>query len=304
MAPLQGFTDYTFRATFVSLFGAPDAAFSPFLDTHKPEHNLYRDVLPDRNTACKLIPQVLGNDAKEITPVISELKQLGYEEVNWNLGCPYPMVTKKMKGAGLLPHPDRIDSILNELFSANICRVSVKMRLGLTDSNDWRALVPVLNRYPLSEVIIHGRTAAMMYKGDVDVDAFAEMAGELTHPVCFNGNIVSLEQFTALTTKLSNINRWMLGRGLIANPLLLNEIRTGQKHSDSEVRKALEQLHEQLLYQNTVRLNGPSHVFNKVKPYWEYFAQSFVGCEKGLKKIKKTVGLEAYKVACTEVFNK
>jgi tRNA-dihydrouridine synthase len=302
IAPLQGFTDYTFRATFVSTFGTPDAAFSPYLETHKPDHRVFRDVLTERNSTCHLVPQLLGNDVNEMLPILNHLLDLGYNEANWNLGCPYPMVTKKAMGAGLLPYPERIDSILDGLFKNTNCKISVKMRLGITNSDEWKALVPVLNRYPLHEVIIHGRTAAQMYKGEVDTNAFKEMANQIDHPVCYNGNLFTLEQFTSLSVQLPNIKRWMIGRGLLANPLLLNEIRTGQKANNNEIIKALEQLHNQLLYQNSIRLNGPSHILNKMKPYWEYFAPSFVGREKALKKIKKAVTLDTYKVVCNEAF--
>jgi tRNA-dihydrouridine synthase len=212
------------------------------------------------------------------------------------------MVTKKMMGAGLLPHPERIESILNQLFANFNGKFSVKMRLGLTTADEWKALVPILNRYPLHEVIIHGRTAAQMYKGEVDVASFIEMADQLTHPVCYNGNIFSLEQYNSLVVKLPNVSQWMLGRGLLSNPLLMQEIRTGLKAGDDEIIKALEQLHNQLIYHNSSRLQGSSHVLSKMKPYWEYFALSLPGREKSLKKIKKSVTLDAYKIACNEVF--
>jgi tRNA-dihydrouridine synthase len=302
MAPLQGFTDYAFRATFVSIFGAPDAAFSPYLETHKPDHRVYRDVLPERNAGISLIPQLLGNDAKEMEAILKDLQNMGYSEVNWNLGCPYPMVTKKTMGAGLLPHADRIDQILNDLCSATNCRISVKMRLGLTKNDEWKALVLILNRYPLSEVIVHGRTASQMYKGEVNINAFVEMAGQITHPVCYNGNIFTLDQFNWLSSQMPSISRWMLGRGLLANPLLMEEIRTGEKASSEEIVKALDQLHNQLLVANSSRLSGSSHVLNKMKPYWEFFTPSLTGREKKLKKIKKTITLDAYKIACNELF--
>ncbi len=302
LAPLQGFTDYSYRAAFSSLFGAPDAAFSPFIDTHDPDKRIFRDVLPEKITGYHLIPQLLGNDAKEMLTALNELMLMGYEEVNLNLGCPYKMVTKKGMGAGLLPHPELIDRILTELFANTTCRISVKMRLGLTNNDDWKTIIPVLNRYPLGEVIIHARTAAQMYKGDTNVEAFTEMAGLLTHPICYNGNIFTLEQYSVLTAQMPFVTRWMLGRGVIANPLLIQEIKTGEKASEQEIRSALSKLHEQLIYLNSIRLSGSSHVLNKMKPYWEYFASSFIGKEKGLKKIKKSVTLDAYKSACNEVF--
>lgn len=302
LAPLQGFTDYAFRSVFCKLFGTPDASFSPFIETHKPDSRSFRDVIPDRNTLGYLVPQVLGNDAGEMIPIIKQLQDMGYEEINWNLGCPYPMVTKKQMGAGLLTSPERIDSILADVFAETTCKFSVKMRLGLTSNDEWKALVPVLNRYPLSEVIIHGRTATQMYKGETDLASFSVFSQQLNHPVCYNGNIFSLEDYTRLSTELPHIARWMLGRGLLANPLLLQEIRTGVKSTTEDVRKALSNLHSHLIEINTQRLNGSSHVLNKMKPYWEYFSLSIEGHEKGLKKIKKSVTLDAYKGWCNEVF--
>jgi tRNA-dihydrouridine synthase len=303
MAPLQGFTDYVFRNAFCTLFGAPYAAFSPFIETRKPDGRTFRDVLPERNTLCRIIPQVLGNDADEMIPVIKQLQDMGYDEVNWNLGCPYPMVTKKTLGAGLLPFPERIDSILDAVLGNITCRFTVKMRLGLSRKDEWKALLPVLNRYPLHEVIIHARTATQMYKGDIDINEFIEFSKLLDHPQCYNGNIFSLEQMNSLVVQLPHISRWMLGRGLLANPLLMQEIHTGQKVTDEEIRKALGKLHSLLIDLNTQRLNGPSHVLHKMKPYWEYFSLSLAGYEKELKKIKKSVTLDAYKGWCNVVFN-
>lgn len=302
MAPLQGFTDYAFRSVFSKLFGIPDSSFSPFIETHKPDGRTFRDVLPERNTMGHLVPQILGNDADEMIVIIKQLQEMGYNEVNWNLGCPYPMVTKKQMGAGLLTSPERIDSILASVFAKTNGMFSVKMRLGLTNNDEWKALVPVLNRYPLHELIIHGRTASQMYKGEVDIAAFSEFSKQIVHPVCYNGNIFSLEDYRRLSAELSNISQWMLGRGLLINPLLMQEIKTGVKSTSDEVRKALGHLHNQLIEVNSQRLNGSSHVLNKMKPYWEYFALSIEGHEKSLKKIKKSVTLDAYKGWCNEVF--
>lgn len=302
LAPLQGFTDYSFRQAFYSLFDAPDVAFSPFIETHKPDPRSFRDVLPERNKGIRLVPQILGNDASEMQQVIIQLNESGYSEINWNLGCPYPMVTKKKMGAGLLPYAQQIDDVLNELFKVPSIRLSIKMRLGLTDPDEWKTLVPVLNRYPLTEVIIHGRTASQMYKGEVNETAFRDIASELVHPVCYNGNINTLEDFQALSLRMPSVSRWMIGRGLIANPLLVHEIRAKNKATPHDVRAAINQLHDQLLYQNSIRLSGESHLMHKVKPYWEYFTLSLPDDEKGLKKIRKASNLSDYLIACKELF--
>lgn len=302
LAPLQGFTDYSFRVAFCKLFEAPDVSFSPFIETHKQDHKSYRDVLPERNQGIHLIPQILGNKAGEMMPVIVHLMEYGYTEINWNLGCPYPMVTKKQMGAGLLPYPLQIDAILKELYKDASLRLSVKMRLGLTGCDEWKALVPVLNNYPLTEVIIHGRTASQMYNGEVNTSAFLDMANQIVHPVCYNGNINSFDDFQSLSLQMPFVQRWMIGRGLIANPLLIHEIRTNNKASDHDLKFAINRLHNELLYQNSIRLSGDSHLMHKVKPYWEYFAFSFSNNKKGLKKIRKASTYNDYVIACNELF--
>jgi tRNA-dihydrouridine synthase len=211
------------------------------------------------------------------------------------------MVTKKQMGAGLLPYPQQIDEVLNELYKDSSLQLSIKMRLGLASPDEWKALVPVLNRFPLTEVIIHGRTASQMYNGEVNVTAFLGMMSQLVHPVCYNGNINSLDDFHSLSQHMPSVSRWMIGRGLIANPLLLHEIKTNQKATPHEIKTAINRLHDQLLYQNSIRLSGESHLMYKVKPYWEYFAQSLPDEKKGLKKIKKTSTFSAYINACKEV---
>ncbi len=300
LAPLQGFTDYTYRAAFNSLFDKPTAAFSPFLNSHKIDQRIYRDVLPERNVDYKLVPQLLGNDASKMLHLTKGLTEMGYSEININLGCPYPMVTKHTMGAGLLPHPDRIDALLNELITHGNCSFSVKLRLGLLQPTDWKPLVSIFNRYPLTEVIIHPRTAAQMYKGDIDLDQFTLFAEELKAPVCYNGNINTLDDYQQLNAQFPAIDRWMLGRGILSNPLLFTEIRNNQKASEKEVVAALNQLHDRLLLLNTSRLNGNSHLLNKMKPYWEYFGVWIEGKDKALKRIRKTTTLDNYLAACAE----
>jgi tRNA-dihydrouridine synthase len=300
IAPLQGFTDCAFRAAFCTAIGRPDAAFSPFIETHKPDARMYRDVIPEKNSGCRLIPQILGNKAEEMLPVIEHLQQLGYDEINWNLGCPYPMVTRRQMGAGLLPYPDKIEQILKELFARISVCLSVKMRLGFENKEEIQAVIPVLNDYPFSEVIVHGRTATQMYNGENDLDAIVKVASQMRHPVCYNGDLFSLEKYQYVVANCFNINRFMLGRGLLSNPLLLQEIKTDKKLSTGEVLIAIRKLHEQLVYQNSQRLSGSSHFVNKMKPYWEYFALSLPNREKELRKVRKATTIEGYLSASAE----
>lgn len=142
-----------------------------------------------------------------------------------------------------------------------------------------------------------------MYKGDVNDAAFLQMISQLVHPACYNGNINSLDDFQALSHRLPGVTRWMIGRGLIANPLLLNEIRTNRKADLREIKTAISMLHDQLVYQQSIALSGESHIMNKLKPYWDYFGMSLPEKNKGLKRIKKASSFNDYSSAVKEVLS-
>ena len=94
-SPLQGFTDFRFRNAINTYFGGIDTYYSPYIRLNgkmviKPSYE--RDLLPENNLDLEVIPQVITNDADEFLFVAKYVRELGYKELNWNLGCPYPMV--------------------------------------------------------------------------------------------------------------------------------------------------------------------------------------------------------------------
>ena len=302
LAPLQGYTDYRFRTAFFTTGGYADAAFAPFIDTHAWNAKDQKDILPENNKAIPIIPQLIGNDANEMVKAVGMVMDLGYKEINWNLGCPYPMVTRKKMGAGLLPFPERILEILDVMYSQCTIRLSIKMRLGLNNQDDWQALSPILNRFPLCEVIIHARSAAQMYSDSPNLRAFAQAAAMIEHPVCYNGDIFSLENFRTTAAALPGISRFMLGRGILLNPSLPREIITNTKHTRAEICKNIDCLHDQLLYQHSLGCNDPTQIMHKMKLYWGYYSCCFGGQEKEIKKIKKAATMDEYLMACREIF--
>jgi len=198
---MRGITTMYYRKAFVRHFQGLDAEMAPFIPTvsaEKINSKLLKDVLPENNSSLPLIPQLIGNNADDFVNMARALHELGYEEVNWNLGCPHKPVRKKQRGSGLLPHPDRIDSLLETMCDQSPCKISVKVRLGVSDPTELLRLIPVLNRYPLSEVIVHPRTAEQMYDGKADLGAFALAFQEIKHPVCYNGDITDLAFFQTL----------------------------------------------------------------------------------------------------------
>ena len=184
LAPLRGFTEFIYRNAFVRHFGGFDLAVAPFIPTmtaarFKKAH--LTDVLPENNQAMPVIPQIIGNKPEDFIPLAKRLSDLGYDTVNWNLGCPFPMVAKKQRGSGLLPHPQKIEAFLEATLPAIPNRLSVKVRLGRKKTDEILALLPIFNRYPLDEVIVHPRTGKQMYGGEPNLDMFEKCLEACVH---------------------------------------------------------------------------------------------------------------------------
>jgi len=289
MAPMKGFTDHLFRTIFTDHFGGFDLAVAPFIASkrdHVIKKKYVKDVLPENNTRLPVIPQIMSKTAADFTALANYLYDLGYGTVNWNLGCPYPIVAKKKRGCGMLPHTDMICAFLDRVLPAIKGTLSIKTRLGLRRADDIFRLIPVLKQYPLEELIIHPRTGVQRYTGEIDLESFEQCLAITNHPVVYNGAIRTPEDFKKLSRHFKNVSRWMIGRWCLANPFLPLIIKTGADDIQDKIQK-IKQFHESLFDAYTMVLDGPSHLLNKMKGLWQYFSLPYAGCKKIMKKINK-----------------
>lgn len=303
LAPLQGLTNRVFRGVYLRHFPFFDAAFAPFIpavavDRMTEKH--FKDLIPDSALKIPLVPQVLGNDAPSFIATVKVLAGFGYATVNWNLGCPYSMVAKKGRGSGLLPHPDRIARILDEVCPRLQLPLSVKLRLGRHGRDEILSLMPLFNRYPLKEVIIHARLGIQMYKGEVDLDGFALAAGLSVHPVAYNGDIVDYEAFAELRTRFPSVGVWMIGRGALSDPFFPGRIKGLDPVVDP--LGAINAFHDDLYAAYRGVLSGPGHVLDKMKEVWTYLGPSVGGAEAALAAVSRTKTFAAYEGAVRALF--
>jgi tRNA-dihydrouridine synthase len=303
LAPMRGITTMYYRKAFVRHFRGLDIEMAPFISTVGADRinpKLLKDVLPSTNSGLPLIPQLIGNNADDFVQMAIALHELGYEEINWNLGCPHKPIRRKRRGSGLLPCPELVDSILNRICDRSPCRTSVKVRLGVSNASELMNLIPVLNRYPLSEVIIHPRTAEQMYDGVVDLDAFEEAFHALQLPVCYNGDINNLDFFQTVTDRFPGIERFMLGRGLLANPFLCEEIKGSHLRRCDHPIKRISAFHDELVSSYEAVLHGAPPVLGKMKEFWTYQSTHLSNGHKMFKKLKKAQRLSIYKAIVSE----
>ena len=310
LGPFQGITDAPFRNVFKKHFGGIDKYYTPFFTGIQKDHakNLQvEEIDPTCNDVETLTPQILSTDAEEILRFASQCKELGYKEINLNMGCPFPRVANKKRGSGLLPYPEKIEAMLNAVFERIDLNFSIKCRLGYFDPDEIVPVIDIFNQYPLSELIIHPRIGKQLYKGEADVKRFAELIPMIKAPLVYNGDIVSVDSFERIRKQVQPVNEFMLGRGLLANPFLAEEIKkNGEFNEFSEpVRQKKDRLHAYVmdLYEDRLRHAGGSpKVLGRMKELWSYLMYSFDEPQDIWRKIKKINALKEYEEAVDAVF--
>ena len=295
LAPLQGFTDVTYRNVFSDHFSGVDEAVAPFISTMgqmrlKPSR--IKDVDPENNKKLFVVPQILGNVAKDFIFLADHLYKMGIKKINWNLGCPHSKIAKKKRGSGLLMYPEEIDAFLDTVLCKISNRLSVKLRLGRRSKDEIFKVLPVLDKYPLDEIILHPRTGLQMYEGTSDHDAFEKALLCTRHPLTYNGDITDLNSFNAVQKKFPHIRRFMIGRGILSNPFLAEDIKGIIVNKDQI--KRLKDFHDDLFNTYKNIFSGPAHLTGRMKGFWTYLGPSFKHSKKLLKNILKTTSIAKY----------
>lgn len=300
LAPMEGITTYIYRSTFAKYYGGISRYYTPFLSSMHLNNREKNDVLPEHNTGITLIPQILSNRADEFLEIARALHAYGYDTVNLNLGCPSGTVVSKHRGSGFLAVPDELDRFLAEIFDKCPIKISIKTRIGISDESEWEPILKIYEKYPLAELIIHTRLQKDFYKLPARPHTFSA-ARRLGVPLCYNGDITSpAAQRTVLATN-PDIDRFMLGRGLIANPELIESLTGGVPARNKErLRSFLSDICDRYL---TEMSGGDRNTLYKMKEIWVYLGSLFPDSEKYLKKIKKSNRLAEYESAMQALFD-
>ena len=172
-APMEGVTSAAFRRVHRRFFPEADRYYSPFIAPDirgEFKASRLRDVLGENNEGLALVPQILTNSAEAFLGTARRLHDLGYGQVDLNLGCPSATVVSKHKGAGLLCDPSALDALLADIFSRTPVAVSVKTRLGFSSTEEIDALMEIFDRYPICELTVHARCREGFYRSPVDLE--------------------------------------------------------------------------------------------------------------------------------------
>lgn len=300
-APLEGITGYVYRNAFHKIFKSNiDKYFSPFISpgVNQPlTPKELRDIHPDNNKGIKLIPQILANNPDDFLLASTYIRDLGYNEINLNLGCPSGTVVAKGKGSGLLADTDKLLRMLDKIYEKTDMEVSVKTRIGKDDPDEFPELLEIFNRFPIKELIIHPRIRTDFYKNTPNMEMFELAYKESKNPVCYNGDVVDIDGFNSIAEKYPDMTAVMIGRGFLRNPLLANELI-----NENVDMKLIKKFHDELLAGYEEVMSGDKPVLFKMKEIWCYMMDLYKDSEKIAKKIRKAEKLSVYKEVVGELF--
>lgn len=301
-APMEGITGYVFRNAYHNYFPDMDKYFAAFISPNgerKMNSKEINDILPDHNTGMYLVPQILTNNPQAFIKTAKELGEYGYQEINFNLGCPSPTVVTKKKGSGFLAFPEELDRFLDTVFrELKDLKLSLKTRIGIEEPEEFFRLLEIYNQYPLEELIIHPRLQQDFYNNHPNLEIFAMALKSSKHKICYNGDLFTAADCRNFEQKFPQVETVMIGRGILRNPGILREIQTGERIDKERLRG----FHDQILSNYKEVLFGDKTVLFKMKEIWAQLNTLFTNPEKYWKKIKKAQKLTDYEIAVNRLF--
>lgn len=226
LAPMEGVTDIMFRQV-IAHAGRPDLFFTEFTNvssyaSEKGRHNALErlEVAPSDNP---IIAQIWGKNPDHFSETCQALDNLGFSGVDLNFGCPDKHVNKAGGGAAMILTPDLAVECFKNAKKFTALPVSIKTRLGWSDPAEYQSWLPILLAEHPAALTIHLRTKKEMSK----VPAHYELIPDITRlrsqispttKLIVNGDIKDRTHALELHTKYPEVDGFMIGRGVFANP--------------------------------------------------------------------------------------
>lgn len=296
-APMEGLTDSIYRLQHHRFFGGVDRYYMPFFSPtiHRTLTSKETRELPRADSVpFTAVPQVMTKCAEDFLWAAEVVRDLGYNEINLNIGCPSGTVVAKGKGSGMLRDLEELTKFFDSIFAVSSLPVTVKTRIGLESPEEFPAVLELYNRYPIKELTIHPRVRKQFYEGQVHREWFTYAVQHSTIPLCFNGDIRTLYDVSILQEEYPGLNAVMIGRGLIADPGMLvggTDIGT------------LESFLNALMDDYAVEFASCHNALFRMKENWAYLHDRFTGSDKLWKKMRKTTDAAEFRRLSAELLH-
>lgn len=297
LAPMEGVVDHFMRQMLTHI-GGIDRCTTEFVRITQsvfPERVFYR-YCPELNHGGKTasgVPvylQLLGSDLHYMAANAAKAADLGAPGIDINFGCPAKIVNRNDGGSILLKEPQRIFSIVNAVRKAvpQSVPVTVKIRLGFSDSSQLSDIVNAIVEAGASELTIHARTREDGYKPPAHWKEIYPINKRCPITIYANGEIWSPQDYRQCF-KESGCENVMLGRGILARPDLamciknLNKNKSYQPMQWCDVVELLNRLHQQSMLED-----HPRYIGNRLKQWLGYLRRQYKEADVLFESIKRT----------------
>ena len=284
---MDGVTDFVFREIIAGI-AKPDVLFTEFANTEALMSKGYEKTIPRLKFSQiqrPIVAQIWGIDPKNFFTTARLVKDLGFDGIDINMGCPDRAVMKLGSGSSLIKNPTlaaRMIAAVKE--GAPGIPVSVKTRIGvnLMMTEEW---VQFLLEQKIDALTVHGRTAKELSKVPAHWDEIGKAVKFRDHispgtVVIGNGDITTMEQAIHAHT-LYGVDGVMIGKGVFQNPWVFEKIL--QTHTSAESLALL--LKHTKLFSDTY---PDPHRFPAMKKYFKIYVRAFPGAVSLIKQLMET----------------
>ena len=167
-------------------------------------------------------------------------------------------------------------------------RVSVKTRLGFSQPEEFPPLLEIFNDFPISELTVHARVRADMYRPGARSEWFVYALEHSRAPICCNGDFFSAPSVRAFLAARPDCPAVMLGRGLAAVPELTNSLHSLPPRPERARRAALRGFHAEIYETCAADFGSERSAMLRMKELWNYLRFTFTDCEREMKRVLKS----------------
>ncbi|MDP1721949.1 MAG: tRNA-dihydrouridine synthase [Candidatus Gottesmanbacteria bacterium] len=287
LAPMDGVTDYVFRELIADI-AKPDVMFTEFTNTEALCSRGYEKTIPRFRYSAKqqpIVAHIWGTEPKNFFTVAKLAKDLGFDGIDINMGCPVRDVMKMGCGSALIKNPGLAAAMITAVKEgAPGLPVSVKTRLGVKSivTDSW---IRFLLLQHVDAITIHGRTAKELSKVPAHWDeiGIAVKLRDTLSPdtvIIGNGGIVRRDQ-AAVVHESYGVDGVMIGTGIFHNPWVFE--KTPREHSKKEMLDLL------LAHAKQYEECYPGeHRFAAMRKYFKIYVRSFSGATTLMKELMET----------------
>lgn len=278
LAPMEAVTDVVFRHV-VSQAARPDVYFTEFTNAtgwYRAGNKAIGGRLVKTDDENPIVAQLWGSDPQAMAALSKHCRELGYDGIDLNMGCPDQSAIKGGGGAAMIRTPELASAMIAAAKESGL-PVSVKTRLGYSFIDEWKGWISTLLRQDIAVLTIHLRTKKEMSK----VPAHTELIPDIialrnqlapNTLIVINGDVRDREHGMEFF-KQYGVDGVMIGRGIFSNPYAFSNGKKPSRH------KLIQLLHTQLDYydQYAVVTGRP---FETLKRFFKIYIRDFDGASE------------------------